>query len=436
MKTSLGGTFKNLQKGDAVVAFSRVALHALKASIEEETGRRCAIVYGSLPPETRAQQAALFNDPDNDYDYLVASDAIGMGLNLEIKRVVFESATKHDGIQFRTLSISELKQIGGRAGRFRTAAQEIKAATGPEGKPAAPVVEPAAGKSTAVGYVTSFEDDDLEVVQNAFEADAEPLKTAGILPPTFLIERFYSYFPPETPLSFVLLRLREMAKLSSRFSMCAYRDIVEVADSIQPFPMSIYDRCIFLTAPVSLRDVGQRDVLKALARCVSEMSGGHLLNIPEIRLEVLDATKENFEGGEANYLRHLEALHKSITLYLWLTYRYTGVFTSQGLAFHVKSIVEEKITAYLENLNMTEEKRQQRKRRIRKLAEKSRKTQESILNREGDDEDLHHEGPGVWNEEGHEEPLLEDPEEADDVTPGGIIPEAGREPGVSSHVNA
>lgn len=82
MNTSLKGKLSKLEKGDCVVSFSRVNIHALKDSIEKATGRRCAIVYGSLPAEIRSQQADLFNDPDNDYDYLVASDAIGMGLNL------------------------------------------------------------------------------------------------------------------------------------------------------------------------------------------------------------------------------------------------------------------------------------------------------------------------------------------------------------------
>ena len=72
----------NLKKGDCVVVFSVVGIHAMKRDIEKATQKRVAIVYGSLPPEIRAQQAKLFNDPENDYDFLVASDAIGMGLNL------------------------------------------------------------------------------------------------------------------------------------------------------------------------------------------------------------------------------------------------------------------------------------------------------------------------------------------------------------------
>lgn len=79
---SLEGKLNRLEKGDCIVAFTVLGIHALRREIEKKTGKKCAIVYGSLPPETRAQQARLFNDPDNEYDFLVASDAIGMGLNL------------------------------------------------------------------------------------------------------------------------------------------------------------------------------------------------------------------------------------------------------------------------------------------------------------------------------------------------------------------
>lgn len=75
-------TLKNVRKGDCVVTFSRSGIWALKRKIEDATGLRCAVAYGGLPPETRAEQAKLFNDKDSGYDVMVASDAIGMGLNL------------------------------------------------------------------------------------------------------------------------------------------------------------------------------------------------------------------------------------------------------------------------------------------------------------------------------------------------------------------
>lgn len=82
MRSSLHCDLRTLRKGDCIVAFSRISIHALKREIEKLTNKRVAVVYGSLPPEIRAQQASLFNDPNNDYDILVGSDAIGMGLNL------------------------------------------------------------------------------------------------------------------------------------------------------------------------------------------------------------------------------------------------------------------------------------------------------------------------------------------------------------------
>ncbi|KAI1360793.1 P-loop containing nucleoside triphosphate hydrolase protein [Xylaria arbuscula] len=409
MHESLNGDLKNLQKGDAVVAFSRIELHGLKKRIEEVTGKKCAIIYGSLPPETRAQQAAFFNDPNNDYDYLVASDAIGMGLNLEIRRVVFESTHKRDSMSFRQITVPETKQIGGRAGRFRTANHAIQAATS-DGQAPAP-------KPSGPGLVTALEDEDLAVVIQAFNSEAPPIKTAGIQPPTAALERFSTYFPPNTPLSFMLWRLRDLARLSSRFHLCQLKEMIEVADLIQPFPMSIYDRCVFLNAPVSLRDGKGALVLQAFARCVSRMEGGSLLDLPEIELELLDVKLNEWREGPAAYLRKLEALHKSITLYLWLTYRFTGVFTSQNLAFHVKELVETKINDYLSGVSQSDERRKKRLDTIRKAARAQKLKQEQLLSDTLPPEGPGRQGVGDWSEEGHEEPLFEDRSQLEDITP-------------------
>lgn len=81
---SLNGDFSKIRKGDCIVAFNRSSIFAIKKTVEEVTGMRCAVVYGRLPPEIRSEQAALFNDPDSGYDVIVGSDAIGMGLNLYV----------------------------------------------------------------------------------------------------------------------------------------------------------------------------------------------------------------------------------------------------------------------------------------------------------------------------------------------------------------
>lgn len=409
MEKSLRGGFRNLEKGDAVVAFSRLGIHSLKRTIEKETGRRCAIVYGSLPPETRAQQAALFNDPDNDYDFLAASDAIGMGLNLEIRRVIFESTHKRNKYNYRSLSISEIKQIGGRAGRFRTAAQAVKAGADEDSTP------PTKSSKGQMGYVTALDDADLALIHDAFSDEAPSIQSAGIQVPPSVLERFSTYFPQNTPLSYMLLRLRDMAKISPRFHMCQIGEMVEVADHIQEFPMSIYDRAVFLSAPVALRDRGGPETLRAFARCVSQMDGGHLLDIPEVELELLDTTKDEYHLGAAEYLRRLEALHKAITLYLWLSYRYSGVFRSQNVAFHVKTLVEDRIDAQLGALAETAELRSARISAIRERAKKQERTKKLILGTKDSVPEIRQEGPGQWNEEGHEEPLYEDPAEVSDA---------------------
>ncbi len=71
------------------------------------------MVYGALPPEMRRTQARLFNDPDSGYDILVASDAVGMGLNLNIRRIIFHTLSKFENGHRVPISISQIKQIGG-----------------------------------------------------------------------------------------------------------------------------------------------------------------------------------------------------------------------------------------------------------------------------------------------------------------------------------
>ncbi len=411
---SLDNDFKNLQKGDAVVTFSRVDIHSIKRSIEQQTGKRAAIVYGSLPPETRAQQAALFNDPNSDYDYLVASDAIGMGLNLEIKRVVFVQTHKRDQFGYRQITTSEIKQIGGRAGRYRTASQAIRSGSG-EGADATEAPSPR--KERQAGLVTTLDDDDLPTIKAAFRREADPLTTAGIQPPPSVIERFSSYFPPNTPFSYIISRLRDIAQISPRYHLCHLKEMLDVADLIQPFPMSVYDRCVFLNAPVFLREVSGAKILQAFARCVSNMEGGFLVDIPEINLELLDVPKDDHPRGAGEYLRQLETLHKSITLYLWLSYRYSGVFVSQKLAFHVKEIVETKIDDCLDQIGVSETTRRAKLASIRKAARAARLKKEKVLGKKTPgDINSGHEIPGDWNEEGHEELLFDIEKELDQVT--------------------
>ncbi len=98
----------------AIVAFSSDEVYAIAELIKRQHGG-AAVVLGSLSPRTRNAQVAMFQS--GDVDYLVATDAIGMGLNLDVDHVAFASDRKYDGYQFRRLNPSEFAQIAGRAGR-------------------------------------------------------------------------------------------------------------------------------------------------------------------------------------------------------------------------------------------------------------------------------------------------------------------------------
>jgi ATP-dependent RNA helicase SUPV3L1/SUV3 len=98
----------------AIVAFSADEVYAIAELIKRQHGG-AAVVLGSLSPRTRNAQVAMFQN--GDVDYLVATDAVGMGLNLDVDHVAFASDRKYDGYQFRRLNPAEFAQIAGRAGR-------------------------------------------------------------------------------------------------------------------------------------------------------------------------------------------------------------------------------------------------------------------------------------------------------------------------------
>jgi len=98
----------------AIVAFSADEVYAIAELVRRERGG-AAVVTGSLSPRTRNAQVALYQS--GDVDFLIATDAIGMGLNLDVNHVAFAQDTKFDGFQYRKLTAAELAQVAGRAGR-------------------------------------------------------------------------------------------------------------------------------------------------------------------------------------------------------------------------------------------------------------------------------------------------------------------------------
>jgi hypothetical protein len=162
---SLQGDYAKILPGDCVVAFSKADIFSIRRQIERLTPYKCAMIYGQLPPETRSTQARLFNEENTGYDVLVASDAIGMGLNLNIKRIVFHTTIKTGGKDSAYwCGASSVKQIAGRAGRMSS--------------------------NYKIGEVTAWQDADLAYIRSVMTWDIPMISSAGIFPSVEQIDNF------------------------------------------------------------------------------------------------------------------------------------------------------------------------------------------------------------------------------------------------------
>lgn len=107
--------YRDFCPDDAIICFSRKSVLST-AAILEKHGFHASVIYGALPPEARRNEVRKYLSGENDI--VVATDAIGMGISLPIKRIVFAETEKFDGKAFRPLTTAEINQIGGRAGRY------------------------------------------------------------------------------------------------------------------------------------------------------------------------------------------------------------------------------------------------------------------------------------------------------------------------------
>ncbi len=107
--------YNDVKDGDAIVVFSKKRVLEIAEDYSRE-GIKASVIYGDLPPEVRRMQYEQFVNKETRV--LVTTDAIGMGVNLPIRRIIFLSIRKFDGEEVRELTSQEVKQVGGRAGRI------------------------------------------------------------------------------------------------------------------------------------------------------------------------------------------------------------------------------------------------------------------------------------------------------------------------------
>lgn len=279
---TLLGDLKNVRSGDCIVAFSRREIFEVKMAIEKHTNHRCCVIYGALPPETRRQQANLFNDQDNEYDVLVASDAVGMGLNLNIRRVVFNSLSKYNGDKIVPVPPSQVKQIAGRAGRR--------------------------GSRYPDGLTTTLQLEDLDYLIDCLKQPFENVKKVGLFPFFEQVELFAGQLP-DISFAHLLEKFGENCRLDGSYFLCRHDHIKKVANMLEKVQgLSLEDRFNFCFAPVNFRDPKAMYHLHRFAALYS-------IKVP---VSIAMGMPKGSARNDAE-LQDLETKHQVLSVYLWLS---------------------------------------------------------------------------------------------------------------------
>ena len=295
---------RDLRKGDCVVAFGRAKLYDLKRLIEKYLALKVCIIYGSLPPEVRRQQAELFNDPNSGYDILVASDAIGMGLNLNIARVVFAKLEKYDGVVNRALTPSETMQIAGRAGRYNT---------GDKSKTLGVSTLEAAAASNR-GECTTLVPEEHAYLAWAMKQRLTPIDRVGLAPTYEQLAELHALRPKET-LSNLLTYFGRYAQLDSLYFTVNMEGMKAIAAEIEDVPFqSMRDRYYFCLAPARM-DVDS--VARAMKVYAGLFARGQKVPANALKLQNLKHANQQIN------LSMMETFYQVLDLYVWLGLRFT-----------------------------------------------------------------------------------------------------------------
>ncbi|XP_022916085.1 ATP-dependent RNA helicase SUV3 homolog, mitochondrial [Onthophagus taurus] len=297
------GSLDNVQPGDCIVCFSKNDIYSVSRGIEA-TGKEVAVIYGGLPPGTKLAQAAKFNDPNNSCKILVATDAIGMGLNLSIRRIIFYSLIKpcvneKGEKEMDTISVSSALQIAGRAGRYGTQWEN--------------------------GLVTTFKPEDLPTLKNILSQQPEPITQAGLHPTADQIE-LYAYHLPNSTLSNLMDIFVNLSTVdASLYFMCNIEDFKFLADMIQHVPLPLRARYVFCCAPINKKMPFVCTMFLKFARQYSRNDPitfdwlcrniGWPLQTPKTIIDLV----------------HLESVFDVLDLYLWFSYRFMDLFGEADL---------------------------------------------------------------------------------------------------------
>lgn len=296
-------TLDNVHPGDCIVCFSKRDIHYVTREIERR-GHEVAVIYGGLPPGTKLAQAHKFNDPKHPCKILVATDAIGMGLNLSIRRIIFYSLIRptineKGEMEMETISVSSALQIAGRAGRYGTQWEH--------------------------GYVTSMKPEDHSTLCRLLSHVPDDIEQAGLHPTADQIELFAYHLPSYTLSNLIDVFVNLCTVDSSLYFMCLMDDFKFLADLIQHIPLPLRSRYVLCCSPINKKMPFVCAMFLKFTRQLSQ-------NEPATLDWLCHQVKWPFSTPATLLdLVHLEEVYDVFDLYLWLSYRFPDMFPEAEL---------------------------------------------------------------------------------------------------------
>lgn len=320
-KKTIGLDFSDLREGDCLVAFSRNYIFDLmeivrKSQLSKSKTQRlkCAVVYGKLPVENRSEQAKRFNDPLDKTKILIASDAIGMGLNLNIKRVIFTTTKKFNGKNLCSISNSLIKQIAGRAGRYGSDCESGKIL------------------STSLYYIKHIKD--------ALNTREKDIQKAGIRPDLALITKVADQLKSQN-ITDLLLSISALANTGKDYFLCISKTYFKISPILDELSMTLKDKILFLYAPWPSPKSWTFEVMSKFAQDHSlQKSISIVPYIDDVRIS---------KSEKIEHLPYLEECHSLIMAYLWLNLRFNETFNKLSETINVKTSLELAINRILES---------------------------------------------------------------------------------------
>ena len=276
---------EDVKQGDALIVFSKKSVLDVAGRLEEQRVD-ASVIYGSLPPEIRRRQMRQFNSGRTKV--VVATDAIGMGLNLPVRRIVFLQADKYDGVSRRPLLVSEIKQIAGRAGRF--------------------------GIYNS-GYVNAMGKEELEYIRERLDVEEKPIEKVSLGFPQILLGM-------EEPLD-VILKIWHDQKADPPFEkvsidelLCLYGYAVRHKDYIMDFE----DKNVLyqmISCPIDVKD---REVVRQWLEYCRNYPADGCLEHP--RKDGTGRRREKGTDRRKMEMQRYETYYKKLDLYYQFSQRF------------------------------------------------------------------------------------------------------------------